>query len=156
MLRELPLRSSLRMPLAESAFERLIVLSLLSHPISCDLISHENHSAHHEQRIRHERVLKKSGARPPHAQANEHCRQRQALSNLHSNVEADDVRNQAVLGKRELLKLCRQSKTVKQPEYQNGDFRVRLKSKESLESVHVVEGFVDNREPDNRIHDVRV
>src|SRR3954467_9022581 len=97
MLRELPLRSSLRMPLAESAFERLIVLSLLSHPISCDLISHQNHSSHHEQRIRQECVLKKSGTCPPHAQPNEHGRQRQALANLHSNVEADDVRNQAIL-----------------------------------------------------------
>jgi hypothetical protein len=68
----------------------------LSHPVSCDLISHENDAAHHEQGVRHECVLKKSGTRPPHTQANEHRRQRQALANLHSNVEADDIRNETI------------------------------------------------------------
>ena len=90
------------------------------------------------------------------AESDQHGGQRQHLPDFDSDIEADDVCDQAVLRQVQLLKLGRQTESVEQAKDQHSDFRVGLKSQEPPETIHVVESFVDHREPNDRVDDVGV
>src|SRR5262249_9891600 len=70
--------------------------------------------------------------------------------------ETDDVSDQSIFCQSKFLEFCCQTETVEQAENQNRKTSVRLKSKETLESIHVVECFVDNRKTDDRVDNVGV
>ena len=93
---------------------------------------------------------------PPDADDYEHDHQSEELTELHTHVEGDEILQQSVLGQIEFLYLGRQSEPVKEAEDENGGLRVGLKAKESLKASQVVKAFVDNREADDRVDQVRV
>src|SRR5438105_2057125 len=101
-------------------------------------------------------MSKKAGSSAPITQSDKDRRQCQHLSDFNAHIEADDVGDESILRECKFLKLRRQSKAMEQAEDQDRDARVRLKPEETLESVHVVEGFVDNRKPDDGVDKIRV
>src|SRR3989442_12522854 len=117
----------------------------LSRKVSRELISDENETARHECRIGYESIAKKAASSAPITQADQHCRQCQHLPDFDSDVEADDIGDQALRCQRKFLKLGCETEAMEQPEDQDSPLGVRLKSEESLEAIHVVEGLVNDR-----------
>ena len=92
--------------------------------------------------------------RPPVCQADENGRQRQRLPDLHANVEADDVCDEAVGGEREVLQLRGEAEAMEQAEDQHRQARIGLKAEIAPEPVHVLERLVHQRETDDRVDEV--
>ena len=101
-------------------------------------------------------MAKETAPRTPETERDQYCRKGEHLPDFHSDIETDDVRYKPVLGQVELLKLGSQSEAVEQAEDQHRELGVGLKTQKSFEPVHIVEGFVDHRETDDRIDQVRV
>src|SRR4029079_4182989 len=101
-------------------------------------------------------MLNESRTCSPNTQSDEYRGKRQTLTDLNSDIEADDIGDQTFLSQGKLLQLRCEAKTVKQSKNQNGKFGVGLKSEQPPESVHIVEGLVDDRKSDDRIHDVGI
>src|SRR5258705_3837158 len=132
--------------------------SMSHHPkeIAGELIADEQEPAGHHDTVEREGVMNKSASRAPPCQRDEDRRQRETLTNLHADVEADDVGDQSVLRKREILQLGGEAEAMEEPEHEHRDLRVRLKPEEPPEAIHVLERLVDDRETDDRIDQVRV
>jgi hypothetical protein len=77
-----------------------------------ELIAQENESARHERGIRRKSMSQEATLHAPITQSNEDCRQSEDLPDLHSNVEADYIRDQTTLRQSQFLKLGGQSKPV--------------------------------------------
>ena len=124
--------------------------------IAGELVADQQEAAGHQHRVGRKRVAQEAAARAPVGQRDQDRRQRQHLADLDADVEADDVRDQAVRRQRELLQLGRQAEAVEQAEDEHGDPRVRLEAEEPPEAVHVLERLVDHREADDRVDEIRV
>ena len=97
-----------------------------------------------------------TAASPPVTESDKDCRQGQDLSDFDANIEAYNVRNQTLLGQRELLELGCQTETVEQAEYKNGESRVDLKTQKALEAADVFESLVDNGQSDHSVDNVGI
>lgn len=52
--------------------------------------------------------------------------------------------------------LCRKAEAMEEAKDQRRDLGVRLNTKPALEGTHIIKGFVDDREADDRIDDVAI
>src|SRR5262245_54933980 len=93
---------------------------------------------------------------PPVANANQNSGQCEHLPNLDTSIETHDVGDETIPRHRELLKLRRKSKPVKQAKRHDCDASVWSESEQPIESADVLECLVDNRQPNDRVDDVRV
>src|SRR5262245_20465043 len=101
-------------------------------------------------------MLEEARTRAPIAQPNKDAGEREYLSDFNANIETYNVGDESILREREFLKFGRETETVEQTKNQNGQTRVRLKMKKPLESIHVVECFVDDGKTDDRIDQIRI
>src|SRR5690349_1436152 len=101
-------------------------------------------------------MIEERAMRTPPGQRDQDAGERESLSDLDADVEADDVGDEAVGRQFELLKLRGQTETVKQAEDEHRDARVRLKAKEALEAIHVLERLVDDGEADDGVDEKRI
>src|SRR5205807_1258461 len=56
----------------------------------------------------------------------------------------------------QILKLGREPESVEESEDQDGNFGVGLEAKKFLESADIVERFIDDGKPDDRVDNVRI
>src|SRR5262245_9879289 len=101
-------------------------------------------------------MVEERTVRPPPGQRDQDAGQREYLSDLDTEVEADDVRHKPVWRQLELLELRRETEPVEEAEDEDCDSRIRLKPKEALEAIHVLERLVDDREADDGIDEKRI
>ena len=120
------------------------------------MIADQQEAAGHHDRVGGEGVRQEPAAGAPIRQPDENEGQRQALPELDADVERHDVRNQPLRREFEVLELRRQAKPVEQAEDEYCQACVGLEPEDAPEAVHVFEGFVDDREADDRVDGVRV
>src|SRR5271165_3056807 len=96
--------------------------------VSGDLISHQKEADGHEYGIGRERVAQETAACSPDAESDQDRRERQHLADLHADVEAQNIRHQAVAREFQLLQLGGEPEAVEQAENQNGELGVGLES----------------------------
>ena len=78
------------------------------------------------------------------------------MADFHAQVEGDQVADEAVGRKFEFEDFGGKAKTVKKAEDQRRRFGIGLKAEPPPEGAQVVEGFVDDGEPDDGIDQVGV
>jgi len=110
----------------------------------------------HECGIGYKRMAQETRARAPDAQQNEYSRQGQYLTNLNSNIEADDIGDKAIGRQIELLQFGRQPEAMKQTEYEYRNTGVRFKAKQPFEPVHIFEGLVHDGQANYRVDEIGV
>src|SRR4029450_3517759 len=98
---------------------------------------------------------KESAPRPPPTQRDENSGKRENLTDLDTDVEAHDVRDQAIRRQLEFLQLRRQPESVEQAEHEHGGTGIRLNTEEALKPVPIIESLVDERDPDDGVGNVR-
>ena len=92
----------------------------------------------------------------PEADSNEDHGQGDELSDFHTHIEGEEVRNQAVRRDVVFDDLGGQAETMEEPENQRGGLGVGLEAKPTLIGTDVVQCLVDDGQTDNRINDVTI
>src|SRR5438034_6867355 len=131
-----------------------VLTSCCREEIAGQLVADQQEATRHHQGVGRKRVTKEAVTRPPVCQADENGRQRQRLPDLHANVEADDVCDEAARGEREVLQLRGEAEAMEQAEDQHRQARIGLKAETAPEPVHVLERLVYHRETDDRVDEV--
>jgi hypothetical protein len=91
----------------------------------------------------------------PEIEQHDNDRQCHHLADLDTDVERDQVDQQAVVRPRQVLQLGRQPEPVEQPEHQHRELGVDGEA-DPLEPAEVLERLVNHREADDRVDDIRV
>jgi hypothetical protein len=92
-------------------------------------------------------MLKEPGSCSPNRKRDQDGGQSEYLTNFDTDIETHNIRDEAGLCERELLKLRCETKSVKETEDQNGELGIRLESEQALKPAHIVEGFIYNGKP---------
>src|SRR5262245_37646150 len=92
-------------------------------------------------------------AATPEVETDQHQAEREQLANLDADVERDHVRDEPVLGERQVLQLRCEAQAVKESEEQHGRFRARLEA-EAPEAADILERLVDDGEADDGVDEI--
>src|SRR5690606_34811348 len=90
------------------------------------LIADQYEAGAHQGDVGRIGVMEESGGTAPETHCDQDRAQSEQLTDLHADVERQQVRQQTLAGDFELLDFCRQAKAVEQAEDEGRDLRIRL------------------------------
>src|SRR6185503_4875125 len=101
-------------------------------------------------------MIEERAMRAPPGQRDQDAGESETLSDLDADVEADDIGHETVGRQRKLLKLRLQTETVEEDQHEDRDSRVRLKAKEALDAIHVLERLAADGEAADGVDEKRI